>query len=67
MGVMNKCGVLAVLLAVFVGGIVPVLISHSAGGWTRKYTSNPGFSAADIPSMEGKGNVRDPLPPHSTH
>jgi len=42
-------GVLAVLL----GAFAPVLLSHVAGGWTRKFSS-PGFNIAKIPSLDGK-------------
>lgn len=53
MGLLNKCAGCVGFLAVFIGVFVPLLLSHTSGGWTRKYTS-VGFKTADIPSLNGK-------------
>jgi len=40
-------------MAVFIGVIAPMIMSHLSGGWTRKYTS-PGFQTSSIPRLDGK-------------
>lgn len=40
-------------MAVFIGVVLPLILSQVSGGWVRKYTS-PGFKTSDIPRLDNK-------------
>ena len=53
------------VVLVLVAVIAPLFISHFTGGWVAVYTSH-GFSADQIPSLDGKVMLNTHIHVHDT-